>query len=33
MATALGFDWDKANRSHIARHKVTPKEAEQVLLK
>lgn len=26
------FDWDGANRRHIARYKVTPEEAEQVLL-
>lgn len=25
------FDWDDANRSHIAEHNVTPEEAEQVL--
>lgn len=25
-----GFDWDEANISHIARHNVTPDEAEQV---
>jgi uncharacterized DUF497 family protein len=27
-----GFDWDDANRSHIARHGVTAAEAEQVVL-
>jgi uncharacterized DUF497 family protein len=26
------FDWDDANRGHIARHDVTPEEAEQVVL-
>ena len=26
------FDWDDANRSHIARHGVSPEEAEQVLV-
>jgi uncharacterized protein len=26
------FDWDDANRAHIARHDVTPVEAEQVIL-
>jgi uncharacterized DUF497 family protein len=26
------FDWDGANRAHIARHKISPQEAEQVLL-
>jgi len=27
----LIFDWDEGNRSHIARHHVTPQEVEQVL--
>jgi uncharacterized DUF497 family protein len=27
----LEFDWDEANISHIARHGVTPQEAEQVI--
>ena len=26
------FDWDKANVAHIALHRVTPPEAEQVVL-
>jgi uncharacterized DUF497 family protein len=26
------FDWDAANTAHIARHEVTPAEAEQVVL-
>lgn len=26
------FDWDRANAAHIARHRVTPDEAEQALL-
>ena len=26
------FQWDEANSGHIARHGVTPKEAEQVIL-
>lgn len=26
------FDWDEENRKHIARHRVTPAEAEQVVL-
>jgi len=26
------FDWDDANLAHIARHAVTPVEAEQVVL-
>lgn len=25
-----GFEWDEANIAHIARHNVTPEEAEQV---
>jgi uncharacterized DUF497 family protein len=32
VVDALGFDWDDANIGHIARHRVTPEEAEQVLL-
>jgi uncharacterized protein len=27
----MQFDWDAANIRHIARHKVTPEEAEQVV--
>ena len=26
----MEFDWDDANTRHIARHRVTPDEAEQV---
>ena len=26
------FDWDDANRDHLARHRVTPQEAEQAIL-
>jgi hypothetical protein len=26
------FEWDDANRSHLARHGVSPEEAEQVLV-
>jgi uncharacterized DUF497 family protein len=26
------FDWDDSNRDHIARHGITPEEAEQVYL-
>ena len=26
------FDWDDANRDHLARHEVTPQEAEEVVL-
>ncbi len=25
------FEWDEANRAHIARHNVTPQEVEQAL--
>jgi len=32
MADELNFEWDPSNVSHIARHAVTPEEAEQVLL-
>ena len=32
MADELKFEWDAANVSHIARHKVTPVEAEHALL-
>jgi uncharacterized protein len=32
VANELGFDWDDANIEHIARHGVTPEEAEQVVL-
>ncbi len=28
----VSFDWDDANREHIAEHDVTPEEAEYVLL-
>lgn len=27
----MEFDWDQANTKHIARHKIRPAEAEQVL--
>ena len=27
----MDFDWDSANMEHIARHGVTPEEAEQVV--
>lgn len=26
------FDWDAANRKHLARHRVKPQEAEQAVL-
>ncbi len=25
------FDWDDANRAHVAAHRIAPKEAEQVI--
>ena len=31
-ASALIFDWDEANRAHIARHGVTPQEVEELIL-
>jgi uncharacterized protein len=27
----LQFDWDRSNRSHLARHGVTPKEFEEAI--
>jgi len=29
---SLDFDWDENNRNHLARHDVTPQEAEEVVL-
>jgi uncharacterized DUF497 family protein len=26
------FEWDRTNRSHLARHKVMPEEAEEVFI-
>ena len=31
MDSDLVFDWDAANRDHIARHQVSPEEAEQII--
>lgn len=31
MDSDVAFDWDAANRDHIARHQVSPEEAEQVI--
>lgn len=28
----IEFDWDEANAGHVARHSVSPEEAEQVIL-
>jgi uncharacterized DUF497 family protein len=30
--SSLVFDWDEANLAHLARHDVTPQEAEEVVL-
>lgn len=30
-AASPAFDWDDANIAHIARHEVTPSEAEEVI--
>ena len=32
MADEIRFDWDEANVGHIARHHITPIEAEQAVL-
>jgi uncharacterized DUF497 family protein len=32
VATKVEFDWDDANRGHIAEHLVSPTEAEEVIL-
>ena len=31
--TGLKFDWDDANILHLARHEITPEEAEEVILR
>ena len=31
MAAAIEFDWDDENTKHLAAHKVTPAEFEQML--
>lgn len=31
MADEIQFDWDEANMAHIARHDVTPEEAQEAL--
>lgn len=30
-ASQLYFDWDRSNSGHLARHRITPEEAEQVI--
>lgn len=30
MAAGLKFDWDEANKAHVATHDVTPTEVEEV---
>jgi uncharacterized DUF497 family protein len=32
VASGQGFEWDDANIEHIARHGITPEEAEQAML-
>jgi uncharacterized DUF497 family protein len=32
VAGDIGFDWDEANVRHIARHGVSPEEAEEAIL-
>jgi len=32
LGRGVEFDWDEANTRHLARHKVTPVEAEQAFL-
>jgi hypothetical protein len=29
----LLFEWDEGNREHIARHRISPREAEEVILR
>ena len=31
MVLVMTFDWDEANRSHIARHGVTPADCEEAI--
>ncbi|MGH9785887.1 MAG: BrnT family toxin, partial [Terriglobia bacterium] len=31
MTEGLQFEWDDGNRNHVARHGVTPEEAEQAM--
>jgi uncharacterized protein len=31
LDSELAFDWDDANRDHIAHHQISPDEAEQVI--
>jgi hypothetical protein len=33
MSPEIEFDWDDANTGHLARHRVTPEEAEEVILR
>lgn len=33
MGPEIEFDWDDANIGHLARHRVTPEEAEEVILR
>ena len=29
---AIGFEWDSSNLAHISRHRVVPREAEEVIV-
>ncbi len=31
MANGIGFEWDEENVKHLAAHKITPAEFEQVM--
>ena len=33
MGPEIKFDWDDANIGHLTRHRVTPEEAEEVILR
>ena len=33
MGPEIEFDWDDANVGHLAHHRVTPEEAEEVILR
>lgn len=33
MGPEIEFDWDDTNIGHLARHRVTPEEAEEVILR
>lgn len=33
MGPEIEFEWDDANIGHLARHRVTPEEAEEIILR